>query len=169
MIQIVVDTHAPTHISCSRTYMLTQSMRQGKVEQLRPKTTLFFSREKEELPQAGFKPATYMYKCVHVHAHVVFQVCTLQMARRCICVHTHTDYAQYVRATERAIHTIHVHVLPAIHVHENHNSLGRELPLGLDVKQSPDAQDAFRPIPGLISRAGVTGSVGITRHARLSS
>ena len=39
-------------------------------------------------------------------------------------------------------------------------------PSGLDVKQSPDAQDTFWPIPGLISRAGVTGSVGITRHAR---
>ena len=48
---------------------------------------------------------------------------------------------------------------------ENHNSLGRERPLGLDVKQSPMVQDAFRPIPGLISCAGVTGSVGITRHA----
>ena len=49
---------------------------------------------------------------------------------------------------------------------ENHNSLGRERPLGLDVKQLPTAQDAFRPIPDLISCAGVTGSVGITRHAR---
>ena len=48
---------------------------------------------------------------------------------------------------------------------ENHNSLGRERPLGLDVKQSPNAQDTFRPIPGLISCAGVTRSVGYTRHA----
>ena len=38
--------------------------------------------------------------------------------------------------------------------------------IGLDVKQSPTAQDTFRPIPGLISCAGVTGSVGITCHAR---
>ena len=45
---------------------------------------------------------------------------------------------------------------------ENHNSLGHERPLGL---QSPDVQDTFQPIPGLISCAGVTGSVGITRHA----
>ena len=54
-------------------------------------------------------------------------------------------------------------------VHEyikNHNSLGRERPSGLDVKQSPDVQDVFQPIPGLISCAGVTGSVGITCHAR---
>ena len=49
---------------------------------------------------------------------------------------------------------------------ENHHSLGCEWPLGLDVKQTPNAQDAFWPIPGLISCAGVTGSVGITRHAR---
>ena len=42
----------------------------------------------------------------------------------------------------------------------------RERPLGLDAKQSPNAQDAFRPIPGLISCARVTESVGITRHAR---
>ena len=48
---------------------------------------------------------------------------------------------------------------------KNHNSLGREWPSGLDVKQSPNAQDTFRPIPGLISCAGVTGSVGVTRHA----
>jgi len=49
---------------------------------------------------------------------------------------------------------------------ENHSFLGREWPSGLDVKQSPNAQDAFRPIPGLISCAGVTESVGITRHVR---
>ena len=44
----------------------------------------------------------------------------------------------------------------------NHNSLGCEQPPGLDVNQS---QDVFLPIPGLIRCAGVTGSVGITRHA----
>ena len=48
---------------------------------------------------------------------------------------------------------------------ENHNSL-HEWPSGLDVKQSPNAQDAYQPIPGLISCAGVTESVGITRYAR---
>ena len=47
----------------------------------------------------------------------------------------------------------------------NHNSLGCEQPLGLDVNQSPDVQDAFRPIPGLISCTGATGSVGVTCHA----
>ena len=47
----------------------------------------------------------------------------------------------------------------------NHNSLGRERPSGLDVKQFPNVQDMFQLIPGLISCAGVTGSVGITRHA----
>ena len=46
----------------------------------------------------------------------------------------------------------------------NHNSLGCERPSGLDVKQSPNAQDVFWPIPGLISCAGVTGSVGIQLH-----
>ena len=35
----------------------------------------------------------------------------------------------------------------------------------LDVKQPPNAQSAFHPIPGLIGYAGVTGSVGITHHA----
>ena len=39
---------------------------------------------------------------------------------------------------------------------------------GLDVEQSPNAQDAFRPIPGLFSCAGVTGSVGVLRHARIT-
>ena len=44
----------------------------------------------------------------------------------------------------------------------NHDSLGCEQPSGLDVSQSLNVQDA---IPGLISCAGVTGSVGITCHA----
>ena len=35
---------------------------------------------------------------------------------------------------------------------------------GLEVKHSPNVQTIY--IPGLISCAGVTGSVGITRHAR---
>ena len=47
---------------------------------------------------------------------------------------------------------------------ENHNSLGHERPSGLDVKQSPDAQDAFRPIPGLISCAEVTGNTCTCIH-----
>ena len=34
-------------------------------------------------------------------------------------------------------------------ISKNHNSLGCEQPLGLDVNQSPDVQDTFRPIPGL--------------------
>ena len=38
----------------------------------------------------------------------------------------------------------------------NHNTPG------LDVNQSLNAQDAFQPIPGLISSAGVTRSVGAT-------
>ena len=53
-----------------------------------------------------------------------------------------------------------------MYVHENiNNSLGCEQPLGLDVNQSPDVQDAYRPIPGLISYAGAIGSVGVTCHA----
>ena len=47
-------------------------------------------------------------------------------------------------------------------ISRNHNSLGCEQ---LDVNQSPDAQDVFRPIPGLISCTGATGSVGVTCHA----
>ena len=50
-------------------------------------------------------------------------------------------------------------------ISENHNSLGCEQPLGLDVNQSPDAQGAFWPMPGLISCTGATGSVGVTCHA----
>ena len=61
-----------------------------------------------------------------------------------------------------SVHYVHTH---DVHVHENHNFLGHEWPSGLGVKQPPNAYDAFRPIPGLIGCAGVTGSVGITRHA----
>ena len=39
--------------------MNNQSMRQGKAEQLHLKIILFFSRENEELPQAGLEPATF--------------------------------------------------------------------------------------------------------------
>ena len=46
----------------------------------------------------------------------------------------------------------------------NHNSLGCESLQGLDVEQSLNAQDAFRPMPGLFSCAGVTGSVGVLHH-----
>ena len=48
------------------------------------------------------------------------------------------------------VHIIHVNM------YENINSLGCEQ--GLDVEQSPNAQDAFQPMPGLFSCAGVTGS-----------
>ena len=37
---------------------------------------------------------------------------------------------------------------------------------GLDVMQSPTAQDAFRPTPGLISCTGVTGRWGLLSHAQ---
>ena len=37
--------------------------------------------------------------------------------------------------------------------------------LGLHVKQSPNTQDAFWPMLGLISYARVIGIVGITHHA----
>ena len=55
-----------------------------------------------------------------------------------------------------------------VRISKNHNSLGCEQLLGLDVNQSPDVQDAFRPIPGLISCAGATGSVGVTCHAQMA-
>ena len=40
-------------------YMNGQLLRQGSAKQLCLKTTPFFSREKEELPQAGLEPATF--------------------------------------------------------------------------------------------------------------
>ena len=58
-----------------------------------------------------------------------------------------------------------LHTCMYMRISKNYNSLGCEQPLGLDVNQSPDVQDAFRPIPGLISCAGTTGSVGVTCHA----
>ena len=44
---------------CLDMYMNDQSLRPGNAKQLRLKTTPFFSREKEELPQAGFEPAMF--------------------------------------------------------------------------------------------------------------
>ena len=40
-------------------YMNGQSLRLGKAKQLCLKTTPFFSREKEELPQAGLEPVMF--------------------------------------------------------------------------------------------------------------
>ena len=39
--------------------MNDQSLRPGEANQLRLKTTPFFPREKEELPQAGYEPVTF--------------------------------------------------------------------------------------------------------------
>ena len=54
-----------------------------------------------------------------------------------------------------------------VHVHINEPQLPRLRTAfkGLDLEQSPNAQDAFRPMPGLFSCAEVTGSVGVLRHA----
>ena len=53
----------------------------------------------------------------------------------------------------------------------NHNSLGCEQPCiyhrGLNVKMA-NVHDAFLPIPGIISCAGVTGSGCITCHAHVT-
>ena len=49
----------PPLISPLYMYMNNQSLRLGKAKQLRLKTTPFFSREKEELPQAGLEPAMF--------------------------------------------------------------------------------------------------------------
>ena len=46
-------------------------------------------------------------------------------------------------------------------ISKNHNSLDCEQSLGIDIKQSPSVQDAFRPIPGLIGCAGVIRNVGV--------
>ena len=51
-------------------YMNDQSLRLGKAKQLRLKTTPFFSREKEELPQAGPEPVTLCIPGMYVHLHV---------------------------------------------------------------------------------------------------
>ena len=61
----------------------------------------------------------------------------------------------------RVLYIVHCAHLMYMSKIKNHNSLGHKRPLGLDVQQSPNAQDTFQPIPGLISCAGVTGSVGI--------
>ena len=74
-----------------------------------------------------------MFTYTHVHVHVFSVVYVSWPRTYCMhmyfsCVHfrlhvhvdasaftgTHTDYAHYVRAAERAIHTIRVHVLPAV-------------------------------------------------------
>ena len=44
---------------CVSIYMYVQFLRQGKARQLCLKTTPFFRREKEELPQAGFELTTF--------------------------------------------------------------------------------------------------------------
>ena len=56
-------------------YMYVQLLRQGKVRQLCLRTTLlFFRREKEELPQAGLKPAMFCVLDVHVHVPLYIHI-----------------------------------------------------------------------------------------------
>ena len=62
------STQACTYMDTVHTdmYMNDQSLRLGKAKQLRLKTTPFFPREKEELPQAGLEPTTCTYTCMLV-------------------------------------------------------------------------------------------------------
>ena len=100
----------------------------------------------------------YMCTCVRFLMNCIHVQCTCSCSGKytmyvgTVCVHVF--YNSY---------TVHEHVHELI---ENHNSLGHEWPLGRDVKQSPNVQEVFQPIPGLISCARVTGCVDITRHAR---
>ena len=80
---------------------------------------------------------------IHVHVHIMLSIVR----------YTYTYY------------TLYIHCVVYMKISTNHNSLGCKQPLGLDVKQSPNAQDAFRPMPGIFSYAGVTGSVDVLRHA----
>ena len=73
------------------------------------------------------------------------------------CLSTSVD----VVCVHSALYRIQVYMI----ISKNHNSLDCEQSLGLDIKQSPNAQDMFWPIPGLISYAGVIRSVGVLRHA----
>ena len=41
---------------------------------------------------------------------------------------------------------VYIYIYIYMRISKNHNSLGCEQPLGLDVNQSPDAQDTFQPI-----------------------
>ena len=63
--------HLPTR-GLQALYMNSQSVRQCIAKQLHLKTTPFFSREKEELPQVGTEPVTFCVvgRQVHVYVHV---------------------------------------------------------------------------------------------------
>ena len=56
------DKAMSMHVHCNihfNIHMNEELLRQGKAKQLHLKTTPFFSREKEELTQAGLKPAMF--------------------------------------------------------------------------------------------------------------
>ena len=63
------------------------------------------------------------------------------------------------RARQRRLTDETLITMQDVQLSKNHNSLD------LDVIVSPNAQDAFWPIPGLISCTMVTGNVGTTHHA----
>ena len=54
-------------------------------------------------------------------------------------------------------------------ISKNHDSLHCKQSLGLDIEQSPNAQDVFCSIPGLINYTGVIRSVGVLRHAHINT
>ena len=66
------------------------------------------------------------------------------------------------------VYTLYVYMYNTRCIHENINEPQLPSLQGLDLEQSPNAQDAFRPMLGLFSCAGVTGSVGVLRHARIT-
>ena len=74
-----------SHCMNTHVHMNYQSLRQGKAKQLCLKTTPFFPREKEELPQVGFKPATFciLGRCStnYMYLYTVYCTCT-----SCTCV-----------------------------------------------------------------------------------
>ena len=99
-------------------------------------------------------------------------MCTCMYMYTCTCVGNLTWIVD--RCLTDLIITVltycHTCTCMCMYVHENINE--PQLPVnslqGLDVEQSPNAQDAFRPMPGLFSCAGVTGSVGVLCHARIT-
>ena len=104
------------------------------------------------------RPQACMYY-MHLHVYIniyIYIYIYIYPAEECIYIYTgnlgndinNLHRAKYGKHSCTCIYTC---MYMYMRISKNHNSLGREQPLGLDVNQSPAAQDAFWPIPGLIS------------------
>ena len=100
----------------------------------------------------------------HIQASCSWQVCREDITHvNVLLTHSFTHICMCTYTCAYTLTHAHTYI---VHMHENISEQlpSCEQPSSPDVNQSLITQDVFQPIPGLISCAGVTGSVGVHAH-----